>query len=102
MKKVYTHENQFIVNNIKNLIEAENISTFLKNEFTQGAIGEIPALDTWPEIWILEDSDFDKANAIVIQSQEGGRRSEWVCNSCAEHNDSSFEVCWQCQREYIE
>lgn len=101
MKKVYTHENQFIVNNMKNIIEAENISTFLKNEFTQGAIGEIPAFETWPELWVKEEEDFDRAILIVEQTKHSSIGSEWMCNHCAEKNDPSFEVCWQCQRENI-
>lgn len=99
MKKVYSHENQFIVNNMKNIIEAENIDTFLKNEFTQGAIGEIPAFDTWPEIWVVEDHDAKKALAIVEKVQQSSRREEWMCNNCAEKNDASFDFCWQCQQE---
>ena len=70
--------------------------------FPAAAINKIPAFDAWLEIWVLEDSDYDKALAIAIKAQEGGRRSEWVCNHCTEPNDSSFEVCWQCQRENVE
>ena len=102
MKKVYTHENQFIVNNMKNIIEAENIDTFLKNEFTQGAIGEIPSFETWPEIWVVEDSDAKKALAIINKIQHASRREDWMCNHCGESNDASFEVCWQCQKENTE
>ena len=55
MKLVYTNENPFLVSNAKNLIEAEGIGTFLKNEFAQGAVGETSAFDAWPEVWIFSD-----------------------------------------------
>jgi len=61
MKMVYTDENFFLVNNAKNIIEAVGIAKFLKNEFAQGAVGEVSAFDCWPEIWVLEDSDYGKA-----------------------------------------
>ena len=63
MKMVYANESQFLVTNVRNLIEAQDIRTFLKNEFAQGAVGEISAFDSWPEVWVFEDSDFEQASA---------------------------------------
>jgi len=99
MKMVYTNENHFLVNNVKNLIEAQEISTFLKNEFAQGAIGEISAFDSWPEVWVFDDSDFDHAVEIVKLSQTNNNTVDWICKNCSEKNAPSFEICWNCQRE---
>ena len=93
---VYTNENHFIVNNIKNLIDAQGITTFIKNEFAQGAIGELSAFDSWPEIWVFDDSDFDRAIEIVKSSQGDKKAADWICNNCSEKNDPSFEICWNC------
>jgi len=97
MKMVYTSENHFIVNNVKNLIEAQGISTFIKNEFLHGAVGELSSFDSWPEIWIFEESDFERADEIVKSIQSSDLNVDWVCNNCAEKNDPSFEICWNCQ-----
>lgn len=97
MKLIYTNENTFLVNNVKNLLEAQNIPVFIKNEFAQGAVGEISAFDSWPEVWIVNDSDYDKAIEIVELSQEKNQSEEWSCTLCSEKNDASFEVCWNCQ-----
>lgn len=99
MKMVYTSENQFLVNNAKNIVECSGISTFIKNEFVQGAVGEIAAFDTWPEVWVLDDNDFDKAKAIISATESSANRANWICNHCFEENASSFEICWQCQRD---
>ena len=99
MKLVYSNESHFLVNNIKNLIEAEEINTFIKNEFAQGAVGEISAFDSWPEVWVMDDSDFDRAVEIVKSSQSTNSAGDWICNNCSEKNDPSFEICWNCQRE---
>ncbi|MDN2662403.1 DUF2007 domain-containing protein [Psychromonas sp. 14N.309.X.WAT.B.A12] len=98
MKLVYSHDNHFIVGNIKNLIEAQGIQTFIKNEFTQGAMGETSAVDSWPEIWVFDDNDHQQALAIAMQSQQSADTPDWVCNSCNESNDGSFDFCWQCQQ----
>ena len=33
MKLIYTHENSFLVSNIKNIVENQGLSVFLKNEY---------------------------------------------------------------------
>ena len=98
MKMVYTNENQFLANNIKNLIEAQDIKVFIKNEFSQGAVGEISAFDSWPEVWVYDDAEFDQAAKIVSLSQQNSKVEDWTCQYCNEKNDPSFEVCWQCQK----
>jgi len=98
MKMLYANENSFLVNNVKNLIEAQEISTFIKNEFAQGAIGETSAFDAWPEVWVIDDADIERAKEILKLSQSGVKGEEWVCKSCSEKNDPSFEICWNCQR----
>ena len=99
MKLVYTHENGFVVSNIKHLIEANNIGTFIKNEYAQGAIGEISVFDTWPELWITDDSDFELAMAIINTTIKQNDLPEWRCKRCKESNDASFDLCWHCQVE---
>ncbi len=99
MKMVYTNENLFLVNNVKNLIEAQGIHTFLKNEFAQGAVGEISAFDSWPEVWVFDDSDFARAFEILESSQISNSNVDWICKNCSEKNDPSFEICWNCQHE---
>ncbi|MGB5446089.1 MAG: DUF2007 domain-containing protein [Psychromonas sp.] len=99
MKLVYSNESHFLVSNIQNLIEAQGINTFLKNEFAQGAVGEISVFDSWPEVWVIDDADFDRAVEIVKASQSSSLGADWICQNCSEINDASFEICWNCQRE---
>ncbi|GLS91371.1 zinc-finger-like domain-containing protein [Psychromonas marina] len=100
MKMVYCNENSFLVNNVRNLLEAEQINTFLKNEFSQGAVGEVSATDAWPEVWIVNNTDFYQAMKIVHSSQQAHKGSDWVCADCEETNNASFEICWHCQGEH--
>lgn len=99
MKKIYSNENNFIVHNVKNLVEGYGIDVFMKNEFVQGAIGEVPSIAAWPELWVVDDNDFDKARDIVNAAQHNANTVDWICNHCAEANDASFDVCWNCQHE---
>ena len=101
MKLVYTHENRFLVHNVKNQMEASGIEVVLKNEFAQGAAGELSAFDSWPELWVVNDADLERAMDMV-KSLQGMKEAgaDWICNNCAESNDSSFEICWKCQQEH--
>ncbi|MEJ6123200.1 DUF2007 domain-containing protein [Vibrio sp. 2-Bac 85] len=97
MKLVFSNENHFIVNNVKNLIEAQSIQVFIKNEFAQGALGETAAFDCWPEVWVFDDADFEQAEAIANEAQSEKSGADWVCKNCNETNASSFDICWRCQ-----
>lgn len=99
MQMVYSHENSFFVHNIKNILDEENIETFLKNEFAQGAVGEISAFDAWPQLWVVNDQDIQRALSIIKTAQLLHQGADWFCKQCAEANGASFEVCWNCQSE---
>jgi hypothetical protein len=99
MKMVYSNESQFLVNNTKNLIEAEGIKTFIKNEFSQGAMGEVSVFDAWPELWVFDDNDLPRALAIAELAQNTTHEADWVCRNCSEKNPASFDLCWHCQSE---
>ncbi len=99
MKLIYTNENQFLVNNAKNILENYNIDTTLKNEFAAGASGVLAPIDTWVELWIISDADEHKAEMILAQTLKQHEEYDWYCSQCQEKNDPSFDICWQCQHE---
>lgn len=102
MKLVYTHENRFLVGNAQNILEQAGIRVVWKNEFSSGAIGEISPFDTWPELWVVEDTDYQQAINILSNAFNTSTAPEWQCTQCHEHNDAAFETCWNCQTEKVE
>ncbi|MGF1697278.1 DUF2007 domain-containing protein [Vibrio lamellibrachiae] len=99
MKLIHTCENHFLIINAKNILDALDIETFVKNEFSTGAVGEISAFDCWPELWVVDDSDYDDAIHAIKSINAPINRSTWVCSNCSETNEPSFELCWNCQHE---
>jgi hypothetical protein len=99
MKMIYTNENRFLVANAKNILESNGINVIIKNEFASSAMGEISAFDSWVEIWVIDDSDYERAFTIIESSLSKQDAIEWQCGQCAENNDASFELCWNCQKE---
>lgn len=100
MRKVFTHENRLIVFNMKNLLQSEGIETVVVNEFAAGGVGDLSAFDTWPELWLEDESRFSEAEAIMrdLQDNNGGR--PWFCRGCQEQNDAAFQICWNCGRAF--
>jgi hypothetical protein len=101
MKMIYTNENLFIVGNAKNILESHGIDVILKNEFSSGVVGEVSAFDAWIEIWVQNDSDYEKAFKIIENSLSTENAAQWRCDQCKEDNDASFEICWNCKTEHL-
>lgn len=98
-KKIYTHENRFSVENLKNMLEREGLGVQLKNEYLSGAVGDLSPFDSWPELWV-DEADVIKAEMIVAKYMQNSNQGEqWHCTHCDEMNEPTFEICWQCAKE---
>lgn len=100
MKRVYTAETVFEVTHMKNVLEAAGVETELRNQRLTSVVGEVPFLETWPELWAAE-LDVDRACELIEQAMHGDatKESSWSCPGCGEHIEGQFTVCWQCGRE---
>ena len=88
-----------IIYNLKNVLQGSGIECQIINEYASGGVGDLAAFETWPELWVSDNDQFDEAEVILssIVSSRGG--SEWYCRGCQEKNDAAFELCWNCGRE---
>lgn len=99
MKKFYSDYNQVKVRLIKAMLDDAGIPNFMKNEFIQGASGEIPPQEALPEVWLVYPCDIDMAEQMLSEIEhdiENLGDEDWVCSSCKEKNESEFVICWQC------
>lgn len=99
MKLIYTHENLVLVVHAKNLLEQQGLHTTIKNEFARGAVGDISALSAWPEVWVMNDDDYASAVKIISEANMENNSESWVCKSCNEENEGSFDFCWNCETD---
>jgi hypothetical protein len=97
MKKLFVSEDWFSIMQVTQLLDANRIPFLVKNEFASGAVGEIPPLDALPEVWLLEDDWYARANALIDDLRHLPTEGDsWICASCEEENDGNFKLCWQC------
>ena len=100
MKKVYSAENSMTVGLIRGMLEQEGIQCLVKNQNLAGAMGEIPPLECWPEIWITRDHDIGRALTIVetALAPSSDNIVPWEC-LCGETIEGQFTACWKCNRD---
>lgn len=100
MEKVFTHENRLILFNIRNVLQREGIETRVVNEFAGGGMGDLPAFETWPELWVDDKGSCDEARQIVATIMADSESASWYCQGCQEQNGAAFRLCWNCGRSY--
>lgn len=101
MKKVTTCSSLVEISHYRNLLEAEGIEAFLRNEHLGSIIGEMPFQEVWPELWVKNDLDYDRARQLIDTESllNESPRANWRCRRCGEDNEGQFAACWNCQAE---
>ena len=65
MKKLTSAESIITINHFKNVLESEGIPCRIKNEHLGSIVGEMPFIEVWPELWVINDIDFDRARQLI-------------------------------------
>jgi hypothetical protein len=98
MKKVTSADSLVTINHFKNLLISEGIPAFVRNEHLGGIVGEMPFQEVWPELWVENDLDYDRALQLIDSTKILGESpsAPWHCRSCEAENEGQFAACWQC------
>ncbi len=99
MKLVFTHPSPVIVAQARNELERAGIECVLRNEYAAGAVGELAPIETWAELWVLRDHQWQAAKTIVEEMQTPVDGADWTCQACGNGNPSNFDYCWSCAGE---
>ena len=103
MKKVFTARNVTEAHFVRELLEAQGLVVTVRGEDLWGASGELPFVDAWPTIWVLDDTREAEARAAVEQF-EATRAApvageSWRCPKCGQDVEPQFTSCWSCGTE---
>lgn len=100
MKPLIASLDTLEIHHLKNVLEAEGIRCFLRNELLARLAGEIPFTECALELHLRDEADRWRAERIL----EDWRRSRpvasepWICPGCGEKLEGQFTTCWQCGR----
>jgi hypothetical protein len=98
MKKVTSADSLVIINHYKNVLISEGIPAFIRNEHLGGILGEMPFQEVWPELWVENDLDYDRALQLIDSDSiiNESPASIWRCRKCKAENEGQFSACWRC------
>ena len=101
MKKVTSADSLITVSHYRNLLQSEGIEAFIRNEHLGGILGEMPFQEVWPELWIRNDLDLDRAKQLIDAAiVDESPKDPWTCGKCGSENEGQFAACWNCQAEH--
>ena len=98
MKRVFATADGVLAGWLESALVAEGIACVMRNQYLAGAIGDLPLNECWPQIWVVEDADYARAERIInniLAPRPDGARA-WSCALCGEHLEAQFDECWQC------
>lgn len=101
MKKIFVSQNLIEVEMRKDRLEEAGIRCTIKNQRASGLAGEIPFTEVFPELWVLQDAEYDRARQLLEEEPElrSVNQDFWTCAGCGERHESQFGTCWNCGQE---
>ena len=100
MKRVYTTKDPLMIGHLKNVLETFGIKCVMKKMDLVSAAGELPPVECWPELWVVDDGKRAEAETILkktLAPLESVKRP-WSCEGCREEIEGQFSECWKCGR----
>jgi hypothetical protein len=101
MKKLYVSQSLIDVESRKELLDQAEIPCTIKNQRSNMLGGEIPFVEVFPELWVLQNDDFERAQRLLKDWEEAPPldNTAWTCASCGEIHQKEFTTCWKCNKE---
>ena len=99
MRKIYENIDFTKVGFYESILKEAGIATYIKNLGASMGMGEIPFTQIFPELWVINDSDYDRAIELLepYHNLESERNDDWQCPKCGADVEGSFGECWSCQ-----
>jgi len=91
-----------MVGHLKNVLDTFGIECRAKNLDLATAAGELPPIECWPELWVLDDERVAEAEAILKKTLAPleSVKKPWRCDGCGEEVEGQFTECWNCGRSH--
>ena len=98
MKKLTAVDSIITINHYKNILTSEGIPSVIRNEHLGSIVGEMPFMEVWPQLWVENDLDYDRARQLIDAATilDESPASAWHCKSCKVENEGQFAACWNC------
>lgn len=105
MRKIYQAANLFEAQILRDRLQAAHLPSEVFNAHAHSAAGALPVTESYPEVWIMEDADWDLARRVLDEYQAElrvGNNCERRCPHCGEMVPGNFASCWNCGHDLPE
>ncbi len=91
MKRLLSKMDQASVGLYQSILEDSGIHTLVKNK-------NAPYKEAWPELWVMDNSQFEEAEALIdsLAAASDSPIDSWNCHECGEDVEKGFGECWKC------
>ena len=95
MRRVFRAASLIQVAHARNVLLTAGIQSELRNQYLAGALGDLPMLETWPQLYV-EDADEQAALRALARAVATPAGAPWTCEVCGEVLEPQFTSCWRC------
>ena len=95
MKRLVQAPNVALATLWADLLCQAGVQASVQRAYASSIAGEIPPDQALPEVWVLDDDEFEPARALLHSLRHLPHR-HWLCHACGETVDGPFEECWNC------
>ncbi len=90
-------DNLMIATLWQHMLSGAGIRCEVRNRYIGAAVGELPADQVAPQIWLLDARDEARARALLDELRKPTTSPAWCCFGCGELVEGQFAQCWNCQ-----
>jgi hypothetical protein len=83
LKRVYRAASLLQVAHARNVLLTAGIQCELRNQYLAGALGDLPMMETWPQLYV-DDADERYALGALARASSVATGSPWTCVACGE------------------
>jgi hypothetical protein len=98
LKRVYRAATLLQVAHARNVLITAGIQCELRNQYLAGALGDLPMMETWPQLYV-DDADERFALSALARAVAIPAGGTWLCAHCGEEIEPQFTQCWRCGAE---
>ncbi len=95
MKRVYRAATLLQVAHARNVLITAGIGCELRNQYLAGALGDLPMMETWPQLYVDDDDERIALHALA-RADAVPAGGPWRCSACGEELEPQFTDCWRC------
>lgn len=97
MKRLTSTDNLLIATLWQRMLESAGIDCEIRNRYIGAAVGELPADQVAPQLWVRDDRDMTRATALLDEFRSPRSSAPWCCFACGTLVEGQFHQCWNCE-----